>query len=90
MGKPAEKKETVQPVQAAPIVATTKGKRPEVAPGVCAGQGCKHKSDRFSFCVEHYEQFKFGLINKFGDYVPDYEKKWEHYTAYKAKLSKVA
>lgn len=66
---------------------------PEVAAGMCRGQGCKGKSDRFDFCAEHYEQFKFGLINKLGRQVPDFEKKWDHYEAYKAKqigLKKVA
>ena len=56
--------------------------------GMCAGQGCKAKAHRFSFCDEHYDQFKFGLINKHGVLVPDYEKKWEHYHAYKARASK--
>jgi len=94
MAKPAgaaEKKEPVQQTAAAPVVAQTGKKgRPELVAGMCSGSGCKAKSHRFSFCDEHYEQFKFGLINKFGDFVPDYEKKWEHYQAYKAKLSKVA
>ncbi|MBL7716905.1 MAG: hypothetical protein JNL01_15685 [Bdellovibrionales bacterium] len=65
----------------------------EVPAGMCRGEGCKGKSDRFDFCVEHYDQFKFGLINKHGRQVPDFEKKWDHYMAFKAKstgLRKVA
>ncbi len=62
-------------------------KHHEAAPGMCAGMGCKHKSERMTFCGEHFEQFKFGLVNKFGELVPDYEKKWEHYQAYKARMA---
>jgi len=52
----------------------------------CAFPGCKTKVKRFGFCAEHYEQFKFGLIKKTGEPVPDYEKKFEHYQAYLKKL----
>jgi hypothetical protein len=47
--------------------------------------GCKHQPSRFSFCEEHYDHFKFGLIKKDGQLVPDYEKKLGHYLAYKSK-----
>jgi len=55
------------------------------APGGCASWGCKVHATRFNFCDEHYDHFKFGLIKKTGEQVPDYEKKFGHYTAYKAK-----
>ncbi|OFZ83846.1 MAG: hypothetical protein A3K03_00725 [Bdellovibrionales bacterium RIFOXYD1_FULL_44_7] len=54
-------------------------------PGGCQYENCKTKTNRFGFCEEHYEQFKFGLIKKTGEPVPDYEKKFEHYAAYKTK-----
>ena len=54
-------------------------------PGGCHAVSCKSPEQRFDFCEEHYEQFKFGLIKKSGEQVPDYEKKFEHYQAYKAK-----
>lgn len=54
-------------------------------PGYCAAAGCKASDKRFTFCEEHYEQFKFGLIKKSGEPVSDYEKKIEHYQAYKAR-----
>ena len=53
----------------------------------CLHKGCKSSVSRFDFCEEHYEQFKFGLIKKTGEPVPDYEKKFEHYMAWKRKLS---
>lgn len=58
----------------------------------CAVQGCKSKEKKFGFCTEHYGQFKFGLLKKNGNPVPDYEKKFEHYSAYleKRKSQKVA
>ena len=52
----------------------------------CIGEGCKTKVSLFGFCAEHYDQFKFGLINKKGKAVPDYEKKFDHYQAYKQSL----
>lgn len=94
MAKPAgaaEKKEGSAPEAAthapsAPKVPSGK-KHHEPAAGMCTGLACKSKSARFAFCEEHFEQFKFGLINKFGEQVPDYEKKWEHYQSYKAKMA---
>jgi hypothetical protein len=59
--------------------------------GSCKAIGCKAKSSALDFCPEHFEQFKFGLIKKSGESVPDLEKKMEHYEAFKAKkLRKVA
>jgi hypothetical protein len=49
----------------------------------CACQGCKSTASRFSFCDEHYDHFKFGLIKKSGEAVSDYDKKYGHYVAYK-------
>ena len=53
--------------------------------GPCTAQGCKRGSDRFEFCAEHYDHFKFGLIKKDGKPVSDYERKFEHYQDYLAK-----
>ncbi len=66
----------------------SKGKKPEIAvAGVehCKCAGCKKPEARFTFCHEHYEWFKFGLINKAGHRVPDFDKKFDHYTAYVEK-----
>lgn len=57
----------------------------EPLPGGCLSPGCKTPAKRFSFCDEHFDQFKFGLIKKTGEPVPDYEKKYEHYMAFVAK-----
>ena len=71
-----------------------KGKKVEAIDGVdsCKCDGCKRHQARFSFCDEHYEWFKFGLINKTGHKVMDFQKKHEHYSAYveKQKTYKVA
>jgi len=61
------------------------GKVLSFAVGACHSGGCKHPANRMEFCSEHYEQFKFGLIKRTGEPVPDYEKKLEHYTAFKAR-----
>ncbi len=69
-----------------------KGKKPEVVSGHenCKCEGCKHPSTVFSFCSEHYEWFKFGLITKAGKKVLDFDKKWEHFTAHFGQKKKVA
>jgi hypothetical protein len=59
----------------------------EALPGHCFSWSCKAEADRFNFCDEHFEHFKFGLIKKTGEPVSDYEKKIEHYLAHKAKRS---
>ncbi|OFZ52790.1 MAG: hypothetical protein A2428_11635 [Bdellovibrionales bacterium RIFOXYC1_FULL_54_43] len=66
---------------------TRKTKEYTPLPGGCNSWGCKAQAHRFNFCDEHYDQFKFGLIKKTGEPVPDFEKKLEHYNAWKAKHS---
>jgi hypothetical protein len=70
------------PKAAAPVKG---GKGPTPMPDGCHSWGCKHKAQRFNFCDEHYDHFKFGLIKKTGEPVMDYEKKFEHYQAFVAK-----
>ncbi|MBS1959404.1 MAG: hypothetical protein JST80_08035 [Bdellovibrionales bacterium] len=48
----------------------------------CKCEGCKQTQSRFTFCANHYEWFKFGLITKEGKKVGDFEKKWGHFEAY--------
>jgi len=67
--------------------AQSKAKGHTPMPDGCNAWGCKAKAKRFSFCEEHYDHFKFGLIKKTGEPVSDYEKKIEHYLAYKARIS---
>ena len=57
---------------------------------ICKCQGCKKTSARFTFCADHYEWFKFGLINKGGQKVPDFDKKIDHFMAYQQKIAKAA
>lgn len=49
----------------------------------CKVKGCKHSPSKFEFCAEHFDQFKFGLINKHGENCPDYDKKEEQYSHWK-------
>lgn len=94
MGKPAPSNQPhdghpeVKPQSASPAQPEKKKNKPDPAAGLCCADGCKGKSKRFSFCDEHYQQFKFGLITKEGDPAADYDRKYEHYQAYKLKLSK--
>jgi len=57
----------------------------EAGSGHCVGHSCKQSEWRFSFCQEHFEQFKFGLIKKDGQPVPDFDKKIEQYQAFKKR-----
>ncbi|MEK7689486.1 MAG: hypothetical protein AAB425_00540 [Bdellovibrionota bacterium] len=59
----------------------------EALPGQCFAVSCKKPDQRMSFCDEHYEHFKFGLINRKGEPVPDFEKKFEHYQAHLKRRS---
>jgi hypothetical protein len=63
-------------------------KAPPQMPGGCLSWGCKHEAQRFGFCPEHYEHYKFGLVKKTGEPVPDYDKKYEHYLAYQARTGR--
>ena len=49
----------------------------------CTAEGCKSNEWKFSFCGEHFDQFKFGLITKLGKKVSDYEKKFDQYANHK-------
>lgn len=50
-----------------------------VGASMCKVKGCKHLPSKYSFCKEHFGQFKFGLITKMGEMVSDYEKKYDQY-----------
>ena len=65
-------------------------KKEEVKIDKCHGDDCKKSEWKFTFCEEHYEQFKFGLIKKDGTNVPDYDKKLGHYLQFKKAARKVA
>ncbi|MBC7692291.1 MAG: hypothetical protein H7222_11050 [Methylotenera sp.] len=78
--KPAEHK---QP-EHKPAESSRKGKH-EPLPGGCFSRGCKTAAKRFDFCEEHYDHFKFGLIKRTGEQVSDYEKKFEHFVAWKER-----
>ncbi len=54
----------------------------------CKCQDCKKESARFSFCTEHFDWFKFGLITKKGEKVSDFERKFEHFLAYQSKTAR--
>lgn len=51
----------------------------------CLVTGCKGQDSRLGFCAEHFEHYKFGLVNRKGEKVPDYEKKIEHFRDYQAQ-----
>lgn len=51
----------------------------KATPSICKVGGCKSNPSKFGFCSGHFDQFKFGLINKHGENVPDYDKKIEHW-----------
>ena len=51
----------------------------------CSAKGCKGDCVRMGFCAEHFDQFKFGLIRRTGEPVTDYDKKYDHYVAYKER-----
>lgn len=48
----------------------------------CKAQACKKNEASFTFCSEHYDWFKFGLINKAGFKVRDFDKKWDAFVSH--------
>jgi len=56
----------------------------------CVFETCKSKSKRFGFCLDHYEQFKFGLIKKNGTKPTDYNEKMKHFIKHTGKDLKAA
>ena len=49
----------------------------------CCAEGCKKKMEKATFCAEHFDWFKAGLITKEGLKALDFDKKYYHYTAAK-------
>jgi hypothetical protein len=45
----------------------------------CIAEGCNKKHVKASFCTEHFEWFKAGLITKEGGKAADFEKKHYHF-----------
>jgi hypothetical protein len=88
-GKSGEKTKeiTAQRAAAAPAPREGKSKGHTAMPGHCFSWDCKAEAARYNFCLKHFDQFKFGLLKKTGEPVPDYEKKFEHYLAHQAKRS---
>lgn len=52
----------------------------------CKFSKCRSTVVKYGFCADHFDQFKFGLLNKNGQLVPDFEKKLDHYARQKGKL----
>ena len=65
-----------------------KGGNVVALPGACMAEGCKQKSQKANFCMEHFDWFKEGLITKEGRHPSDFEKK--HFDYMRRKNKKVA
>ncbi len=50
-----------------------------LGPTKCTAEGCSKKPVKASFCDEHFEWFKAGLITKEGAKAADFEKKHYHF-----------
>lgn len=48
-------------------------------PTNCCVDKCGKKVARMTFCGEHYEWFKEGLINRKGERPTDFDKKYQSY-----------
>jgi hypothetical protein len=51
----------------------------QLGPTKCIGDGCSKKPVKASFCSEHFEWFKAGLVTKDGAKAADFEKKHYHF-----------
>jgi len=54
-------------------------------PGMCLTEGCKARSEKANFCMEHFDWFKEGLVTKEGRRPSDFDKKFFDYTRRLAK-----
>jgi hypothetical protein len=54
-------------------------------PGMCLTEGCKKRSEKANFCMEHFDWFKEGLVTKEGRKPSDFDKKFFDYTRRLAK-----
>ncbi len=69
-----------------PATLTAPSKNNVVAlPGMCLGEGCKKRSEKANFCMEHFDWFKEGLVTKEGRKPTDFDKKFFDYTRRLAK-----
>jgi hypothetical protein len=50
----------------------------------CNAEGCTKKSETLTFCAEHFDWFKFGLITKEGKHPVDFDKKYAAYKKHRA------
>jgi hypothetical protein len=61
-------------------------KAPDAEPAQrCLEGHCKKPTVRMSFCPEHFEDFKFGLLRKDGSRASDYDRKIEHFSAFQKR-----
>lgn len=51
----------------------------------CTAEGCSKTADLMTFCKEHYDWFKWGLVTKAGKRPTDFDKKYQAYMAHKQK-----
>lgn len=52
----------------------------QLGPTKCIAEGCSKKPAKASFCDEHFDWFKAGLVTKEGMKAADFEKKHYNYT----------
>ncbi len=52
----------------------------------CKFEACKQKTTKMSFCAEHYEWFKFGMITREGKKPVDFDKKMMAYQKHHGKV----
>jgi hypothetical protein len=50
----------------------------------CVSEGCGKKTERDTFCNEHFHWFKAGLINTKGKRPKDFDKKYRQFLQKKA------
>lgn len=53
----------------------------------CVADGCGKRADRMTFCSEHFDWFKFGLITKEGKRPTDFDKKYQAFMSMKKKAA---
>jgi len=56
-------------------------------PTHCQFEGCKHKIEKFGFCVDHFEMYMAGVVRGDGKKPLDFEVKLANFMRTKVKVA---
>ena len=76
-------------IEKAPANNSNSKAEPTVA-SQCKGESCKHKPEKFGFCMEHYELYMAGVMRGDGKKPIDYDQKLARFLEGKNRSKRAA